>query len=113
MTSGSTQPSATENNSNSVLKPVVTLKGHKTWYYDFPDREHQEWKFVSSICYFPDGKQMISGSGDNTIRRWELREGKEIEKAREVCENRIRIVGVSKDGRWVVILTIGEQLKSP
>ncbi|KAG2365452.1 hypothetical protein BDR07DRAFT_639765 [Suillus spraguei] len=44
---------------------------------------------------------MISGSRDNTIRRWDLREGKEIEKVREVCKSRIE-VGLSRDGRWVV-----------
>ncbi|KAG2070940.1 hypothetical protein BDR04DRAFT_1118053 [Suillus decipiens] len=31
----------------------------------------------------------------------DLQEGKEIEEARGVCENRIE-VGVSRDGRWVV-----------
>ncbi|KAG1815641.1 quinon protein alcohol dehydrogenase-like superfamily [Suillus subaureus] len=45
---------------------------------------------------------MISGSGDKTARRWDLRAGKEIEKAREVCEQGVHAVGVSRDGRWVV-----------
>ncbi|KIK37617.1 hypothetical protein CY34DRAFT_61921, partial [Suillus luteus UH-Slu-Lm8-n1] len=54
------------------------------------------------ICYFPDGKQMISGSRDKTIRRWDLRKGKEMEKDREVYEN-VEAVEVSRDGRWVVI----------
>ncbi|KAG2118201.1 WD40-repeat-containing domain protein [Suillus discolor] len=45
---------------------------------------------------------MISGSDDKTIRRWDLREGKEIEEAREVYKNRIYGVRVSRDGRWVV-----------
>jgi WD40 repeat protein len=44
---------------------------------------------------------MISGSTDNTIRRWDLRKGKEIEEAREVSEY-VRAAGVSRDGRWVV-----------
>lgn len=46
---------------------------------------------------------MISGSGDKTARRWNLCAGKEIEEAREVCEQGIRAVGVSRDGRWVVM----------
>ncbi|KAG2740510.1 YVTN repeat-like/Quino protein amine dehydrogenase [Suillus brevipes Sb2] len=45
---------------------------------------------------------MISGSRDKTIRRWDLRKGKEIEKDREVYED-VQAVGVSRDGRWVVI----------
>jgi WD40 repeat protein len=45
---------------------------------------------------------MISGSGDKTIRRWDLRKGKEIEKDRQVVEN-VQAVGVSRDGRRVVI----------
>ncbi|KAG1886120.1 hypothetical protein F4604DRAFT_1951509 [Suillus subluteus] len=76
----------------------------------FPDGAHHEYNGVSFISYFPDGKQMISGSYfDRTIRRWGLREGKEIEEAREVCEYGIEAVGVSRDGRWVV--TAGREVK--
>ncbi|KAG2073591.1 WD40 repeat-like protein [Suillus decipiens] len=107
MASSSTQPSAAED--KSILKPVMTLEGHEPWHVGLPDGKHHENKDVSSISYFPDGKQMVSGSRDKTIRRWDLREGKEIENAREVCENRIRIVGVSKNGQWVV--TVGWHLK--
>ncbi|KAG2741649.1 hypothetical protein P692DRAFT_20839855 [Suillus brevipes Sb2] len=35
---------------------------------------------------FSDGKKMISRSGDETIRRWDLPEGKEIEEARVISE---------------------------
>lgn len=78
MASSSTQPGATLN--ELILTPIMTLKGHEPFncYY------------VSSMCYFPDGKQMISGLGDKTPRRWDLRAGKEIEEAREVCEQKVR-----------------------
>ncbi|KAG2754870.1 WD40 repeat-like protein [Suillus brevipes Sb2] len=97
MASTSTQPVATAD--ISILTPVMTLEGHEPW----KDGEH-EFKHISCISYFPDGKQilMISGSGDKTIRRWDLRKGEEIEKDREVYEY-VRAVGVSRDGRWVVI----------
>jgi WD40 repeat protein len=45
---------------------------------------------------------MISGSWDKTIRRWDLRKGKENEKDREVFEC-VLAVGVSRDGQWIVI----------
>ncbi|KAJ8585779.1 WD40 repeat-like protein [Rhizopogon salebrosus TDB-379] len=34
---------------------------------------------IRSICYSPDGKQMVSGGWDETSRRWNLQAGKEIE----------------------------------
>ncbi|KAG1902435.1 uncharacterized protein F5891DRAFT_1023930, partial [Suillus fuscotomentosus] len=95
--SSSMQPDAAEN--KSILTPVMTLEGHEPWKVLLPDGDHHEYKYVSCISYSPDGKQMISGPGDETIRRWDLREGKEIEEAREVCDDGINGVGVSRDGR--------------
>ncbi|KAG2048813.1 hypothetical protein BDR06DRAFT_1012599 [Suillus hirtellus] len=89
------------------MTPVTTLEGHRPWRYRQNSLEHKD---VSCISYFPDGKQMISGSGDKTIRRWDLREGKEIKEAREVCDNGIDAMGVSRDGRWVVTVD-WEELK--
>jgi WD40 repeat protein len=45
---------------------------------------------------------MISGSDDATARQWDLKEGKEIEEVRDVCEEQVQAVGVSKDSQWVV-----------
>jgi hypothetical protein len=44
---------------------------------------------------------MISGSLDKTTRQWDLKAGKEIEGARDVCEGTTWEVAVSQDGRWV------------
>ncbi|KAG1779561.1 hypothetical protein EV702DRAFT_1194942 [Suillus placidus] len=110
MACSSTQPGAAEN--KSILTPVVTLDGHEPWQFPSLKGEHHEYKYkhVSCISYFPDGKEMISGSGDKTIRRWDLREGKEIKEAREVCDDLVEAVGVSRDGRWVV--TAGRKVKA-
>jgi WD40 repeat protein len=99
MASTSIQPVATADISN--LTPAMTLEGHEPWKYSTPDGEQHEYKYISCISYFPDGKQMISGSRDKTIRRWDLRKGKEIEKVRQVYEL-VQAVGVSRDGRWVI-----------
>ncbi|KAG2073673.1 WD40 repeat-like protein [Suillus decipiens] len=98
MASSSTQPSG----NGLTLKPVMTLEGHEPWHCDSSDSQDAEYDPVSSISYFPDGKQIVSGSSDKTIRRWDLREGREIEKARDVCKDDVRIVEVSRSGRWVV-----------
>ncbi|KAG2343685.1 WD40 repeat-like protein [Suillus weaverae] len=86
MLSRSQQPTAAAK--QLTLTPVLTLKGHKDT--------------IPSISYFPDGKQVISGSSDKTTRQWDLEAGKEIEEARDVCEQEVDAVGVSRDGRWVV-----------
>jgi WD40 repeat protein len=79
------------------LPVVMTLEGHG------PAKDNLlNHVFIS---YLPDGKQMFSGSGDGTSRRWDLETGKEIEEARDVCEQDIRAVAVSRDGRWVVTST--------
>ncbi|KAG2742299.1 WD40 repeat-like protein [Suillus brevipes Sb2] len=100
MASTSTQPVATAD--KSILTPVMTLEGHEPYDIPTPDGGRHENKHVSCISYFPGGKQMISGSWDKTIRRWDLRKGKEIEKDRQVCDI-VNVVEVSRDGRWVVI----------
>ncbi len=33
---------------------------------------------VNSVAFSPDGKYVVSGSGDNTARVWEASTGKEI-----------------------------------
>ncbi|KAG1806485.1 WD40-repeat-containing domain protein [Suillus plorans] len=45
---------------------------------------------------------MVSASYDKTTRQWDLQTGKEIEEARHVCEQEMRTMALSRDGRWVV-----------
>ncbi|OAX32682.1 WD40 repeat-like protein [Rhizopogon vinicolor AM-OR11-026] len=71
-----------------ILTPAITLKGHGG--------------LVRSISYFPDSKQMISGSEDKAVRRWDLQAVKEIEKGRRVCEYQVKAVAASGNSRWVV-----------
>ncbi|KAG1868164.1 hypothetical protein C8R48DRAFT_131474 [Suillus tomentosus] len=96
MASSSMQPARVTK--NLTLKPDMTLKGHeevrnKKGFVETP---------ISSISYLPDGKGMVSASYDKTTRQWDLQTGKEIEEARDVCEQKTRMVALSPDGRWVV-----------
>jgi WD40 repeat protein len=72
----------------SILPLVMTLEGHNSR--------------TRSICYSPDGKQMVSGGWDKTSRRWDLQAGKEIEDVRDVREWAVHAVAVSRDGQWVI-----------
>lgn len=97
MASSSTHPVKATN--EPILPPVMTLQGHKPSRYEqYTGVTHH----VSSISYFPDGQEMISGSWDKTARKWDLQVGKEIVRVRGVCEGGVHAVEVSRDGRWVV-----------
>ncbi|KAG2349167.1 WD40 repeat-like protein [Suillus weaverae] len=82
----------------------MTLEGHEPVGPLFPDgkMERTTMKHVSSICYFPDGKQLMSGSDDKTARQWDLQAQKEVKEARDVRKQEVCAVEVSRDGRWVV-----------
>ncbi|KAG1806553.1 quinon protein alcohol dehydrogenase-like superfamily [Suillus plorans] len=97
MASSSTQPGAASK--KSILEPVMILEGHEKSTRKPPERTYHN---ICSISYFSDGEQMVSGSEDQTVRRWDLQAGKEIEGVREVCEEGVHAVGVSRDGRWIV-----------
>ncbi|OAX30727.1 WD40 repeat-like protein, partial [Rhizopogon vinicolor AM-OR11-026] len=108
MASESTQPTAALE--TEELPVVMTLEGHTT----APD----------IISYFPDGKQIISGSRDKTVRRWDLEEGKEVEEARDVYEQQVTTLAVSRDGRkllasgsgnavWIWRLDTGKSVACP
>ena len=80
----------------------MTLSGHERAYYHSPDGRVFENELGPAICYFPDGQQMISGSGDKTTRLWDMRAGKERKEARVVNEHGVHAVAVSRDGRWLI-----------
>jgi WD40 repeat protein len=62
---------------------------HEPWKsFSSDGKTHNELKDISCISYFPDGKQMISGSWDKTNRRWDLWKGKENKNDREVSSMR-------------------------
>jgi len=47
-------------------KKLLTLKGHT--------------EFVSSVAFSPDGKRIVRGSGDKTIKLWDVKTSKKADK---------------------------------
>ena len=62
---------------------VLNLTGHKNT--------------VACLAFSPDGKILASGSGDNTIKLWDTRSGKEI-RTLPASKERITEVVFSPDG---------------
>ena len=89
-----TRPTATANKSVNAMTLDIEQRTN--------DLGEKTMPYFNSIAYFPDGKQMIGGSSDNSARRWDLRTGKEIVEARFVCEQEVLAVAVSSDSRWVI-----------
>ena len=57
---------------------------------------------VFALAVTPDGKRIVSGSGDNTIRVWDLETGAAIGKPIEGHESAVNAVAVTPDGKRIV-----------
>jgi len=55
---------------------------------------------VYDVAFGPDGRWVVSGSGDGTVRVWEAATGEEV--ARMEHEGPVSAVAFGPDGRWVV-----------
>jgi WD40 repeat protein len=53
---------------------------------------------VRSVAFSPDGRRILSGGGDKTVRLWDIASGKEILRL-EGHEEAVRCVAFSPDGR--------------
>src|SRR5262249_15514304 len=57
---------------------------------------------VHSATFSPDGRFALSGGEDQTVRRWEVESGKELQKLVDPIHHSILCVAFSPDGRRVL-----------
>ncbi|MEG4489742.1 nSTAND1 domain-containing NTPase, partial [Microcoleus sp. D3_18_C4] len=61
--------------------------------------EHED--FVRSVAFSPDGKLIVSGSNDNTVRLWDTK-GNPVTQPFQGHEDFVRSVAFSPDGKLIV-----------
>ncbi len=67
------------------------------------DPNVSDWisRFVVAVAFSPDGKQILSGQGDRTLRLWEKETGAQIKIFRG-HEHGIRSISFTPNGRFIV-----------
>ena len=72
----------------TIFGQIAVLKGHS-------DR-------VTSVAFSPDGKKIVRGSDDKTIRVWNAETGKEIIVPLKGHFDKVTSVAFSPDGKKIV-----------
>jgi WD40 repeat protein len=91
------------------------LRGFE-WYYlanlcdPAPIRLFGHRQAVICVAFHPDGKHVVSGGSDGTVRVWDL-DGRRATRVFEVGERPIKCVAVSSDGRWLAAGESGGHLR--
>lgn len=60
---------------------------------------HSNW--VLSVAFSPDSSRIASGSDDRTIRIWDVRSGKEVQKLEGYNPNRLCFEDSGDSGLWL------------
>ncbi|KAJ2925578.1 hypothetical protein H1R20_g11517, partial [Candolleomyces eurysporus] len=70
------------------MNSLFELQGHRSW--------------VRAVAISPDGKSIVSGSWDNTIRIWDMETGAQVGKPLLGHGDTINSVAISPDGKFIV-----------
>ncbi|KAG0709869.1 WD40-repeat-containing domain protein [Suillus ampliporus] len=66
-----------------------------------PNRQFKDHEgAIITVAVFPDGRRMVTGSFDKTLRLWDLKTGVMLKKM-EGHRNMLRILAVSRDGQTI------------
>ena len=58
--------------------------------------------YIYAVAYSPDGREIVSGSWDNTLRRWDARTGQPLCEPMTGHKGSVHAVAYSPDGREIV-----------
>jgi len=59
-----------------LLRALMLTCGGRDFLQEWTLTGHSNW--VRSVAYSPDGKHIVSGSWDNTVKVWDAHMGKEV-----------------------------------
>ena len=65
-----------------------------------PLEGHTDW--VTSVAFSPDGKDIVSGSWDKTIRMWDAQTGNLVSDPFEGHTDEVTSVAFSPDRKYIV-----------
>ncbi len=68
-------------------RPILTLTGHAAW--------------IHSVAFSPDGSTILSGSGDNVLKLWDIAGGKELKSFKGFPDG-LRTAAFSPDGQAIL-----------
>ncbi|MFP3041718.1 caspase family protein [Treponema primitia] len=84
--------------SSGEAKALDSTNAARRWVELFPQRGHSF--AVSSVAYSPNGRFIVSGSADSTVKIWSLETGREIWTLPE-HDSMVKSVSYSPDGRFI------------
>ena len=92
-----------EANENESSSSSVGQKEEKPTEIDVP-----HW--IESVAFLTDGEHIVSGGYEGKIRRWQVKDGKEVGTPMD-AGSIVWSFAVSRDGKWIVSGTRGGQVR--
>ncbi|MBD2603674.1 CHAT domain-containing protein [Scytonema hofmannii FACHB-248] len=97
-----------ENLNSLIISPADSNNSYSNWNYLSSLKGHSDW--VRSLAFSSDGKTLISGSNDETVRLWDLETRQPIHIL-TAHEKRVKCVGITPDGKMLVSASTDSKIK--
>ena len=91
-----------ESNENESSSSIIGQKEENPIEIDGPNE-------IRSVAFLEDGQHVVSGGSEGRIRRWQVKDGKEVGTTMRAW-SAIWSIAVSRDGKWIVSGTSSGQV---